>query len=279
MSFTLSYDYVGGPDVGYARTDVLCRRTRPVIRKDLTVESAVAVSGAAFASAMGRQSRAFQTLFALSNARLGTRLPNPGVLGALWGEHTDWGLPPMPGIRRLPYLLREVSGRYPMDDRMLPVTDGGHYENLGLVELLRHGVTTAVCLDAGGGSGVFAAALGEAIALAQEELGVEVTLARGDWEKLVPGSAAPGHRDRHHLEGEAHRTYLWAPEVLLVAAARLSVVPLPRPGELRAPEGEFSDGWVGSGMSGPAPARRVAPQSGAGAPCSVSTRLAGLPYS
>ncbi|WP_369394859.1 hypothetical protein AB5J72_50835 [Streptomyces sp. CG1] len=191
VSFTLSYDYVGGPDVGYARTDVLWNRTRPVIRKDLTVESAVAVSGAAFASAMGRQARAFQTLFALSNARLGTWLPNPGVLGALWDKRADWGLPPMPGIRRLPYLLREVSGRYPMDDRMLLVTDGGHYENLGLVELLRHGVTTAVCVDASGGSGAFAPALGEAIALAREELGVEIRIAREDWQKLVPGSAPP----------------------------------------------------------------------------------------
>ncbi|WP_438490144.1 hypothetical protein [Streptomyces sp. S186] len=191
VSFTLSHDYVGGPDVGYARTDVLWNRTRKVIRKDLTVESAVAVSGAAFASAMGRQARAFQTLFALSNARLGTWLPNPGVLGVLWKNDADWVLPPMPGIRRLPYLLREVSGRYPMDDRMLLVTDGGHYENLGLVELLRHGVRTAVCVDASGGSGVFAAALGEAIALAQEELGVEIRFERKDWEKLVPGSAPP----------------------------------------------------------------------------------------
>ncbi|QJS08651.1 patatin-like phospholipase family protein [Streptomyces argyrophyllae] len=191
VSFTLSYDYVGGPDVGYARTDVLWERVGPVIRKDLTVESAVAVSGAAFASAMGRQARAFQTLFALSNARLGTWLPNPGVLGALWDEHADWGLPPMPGIRRLPYLLREVCGRYPLDDRMLLVTDGGHYENLGLVELLRHGVDTAVCVDASGGSGAFAPALGEAMALAKEELGVEIRIAREDWQKLVPGSAPP----------------------------------------------------------------------------------------
>ncbi|MFI5979063.1 hypothetical protein [Streptomyces sp. NPDC051452] len=191
VSFTLSYDYVGGPDVGYARTDVLWDRAGPVIRKDLTVEAAVAVSGAAFASAMGRQARAFQTLFALSNARLGTWLPNPGALGALWDERADWGLPPLPGIRRLPYLLRELSGRYPMDDRMLMVTDGGHYENLGLVELLRHGVTTAVCVDASGGSGAFAAALGEAIALAREELGIEITIEREDWQKLVPGGAPP----------------------------------------------------------------------------------------
>ncbi|MEV8524400.1 hypothetical protein AB0451_09610 [Streptomyces sp. NPDC052000] len=191
VSFTLSHDYLGGPDVGYARTDVLFHRARRVIRRDLTVESAMAVSGAAFASAMGRQARAFQTLLALSNARLGAWLPNPGVLGALWGKDPDWGLPPMPGIRRLPYLLREVSGRYPMDDRMLLVTDGGHYENLGLVELLRHGVTTAVCVDASGGSGAFAAALGEAISLAWEELGVEISIAHEEWLKLIPGSAPP----------------------------------------------------------------------------------------
>lgn len=191
VSCTLSYDYVGGPDVGYARTDALWNRTRPVIRKDLTVESAVAVSGAAFASAMGRQAGAFQTLFALSNARLGTWLPNPGVLAVLWGERADWWLPRMPRIRRLPYLLREVSGRYPMDDRMLLVTDGGHYENLGLVELLRHGVTTAVCVDASGGSGALAPALAEAIALAQEELGVQIRIEGEEWQKLVPGSAPP----------------------------------------------------------------------------------------
>ncbi|WP_438484486.1 hypothetical protein [Streptomyces sp. S186] len=85
VSFTLSHDYVGGPDVGYARTDVLCRRTRPVIRKDLTVESAVAVSGSAFASAAGRQSRAFQTLFALSNTRLDT-WPQPRCAGRSLGR-------------------------------------------------------------------------------------------------------------------------------------------------------------------------------------------------
>ena len=45
------------------------------LRMDITVQNAVAVSGAAFASAMGAQARAYQTLLALSNARLGTWLP------------------------------------------------------------------------------------------------------------------------------------------------------------------------------------------------------------
>ncbi|MQS15043.1 hypothetical protein F7Q99_22950 [Streptomyces kaniharaensis] len=187
VSFTLSHDYVGGPDVGYARTDLLERRTRLHVARDLTVQSAMAVSGAAFSSAMGRQSRVYQGLFAVTNARLGTWLPNPAVLGAAWSGTSDWRRPTQPAVRRLPYQLRELTGRFPMDDRFLLTTDGGHYENLGLVELLRHGVRTAVCIDASGES-AYAADLAAAIALAREELGIVITL--HEPELLIPGSAA-----------------------------------------------------------------------------------------
>lgn len=187
VSFTLSHDYVGGPDVGYARTDLLERRTRRHIARDLTVQSAMAVSGAAFSSAMGRQSKAYQGLFAVTNARLGTWLPNPAVLGPDWSGVPDWRRPAQPAVRRLQYQLRELTGRFPMDDRFLLTTDGGHYENLGLVELLRHGVRTAVCIDASGDSG-YAANLAAAITLAREELGVVITL--HEPEVLIPGSAA-----------------------------------------------------------------------------------------
>nr|BFD94434.1 hypothetical protein KitaXyl93_57940 [Kitasatospora sp. Xyl93] len=187
VSFSLSYDYVGGPDVGYARTDLLERRTRPHIARDLTVQSAMAVSGAAFSSAMGRESRVYQRLFAVTNARLGTWLPNPAVLGPDWSGPPDWRRPAQPAVRRLPYQLRELVGRFPADDRFLLTTDGGHYENLGLVELLRHRVRTAVCVDASGDAG-YAAKLAAAIALAREELGIVITL--HEPELLVPGSAA-----------------------------------------------------------------------------------------
>ncbi|MEV6550339.1 hypothetical protein AB0M57_16740 [Streptomyces sp. NPDC051597] len=188
VSYTLSHDYVGGPDVGYACTTCLERRSKRHIARDLTVQSAVAISGAAFASAMGSQARAFQTLFALSNARLGSWLPNPGALARQWNA-PPWPSPPAPLIRRLPYLLREVVGRYPMDDRLLLVTDGGHYENLGLVELLRQGVRTAVCIDASGDIPPFAATLAQAIALAREELGITITL--HEPTTLVPGGSDP----------------------------------------------------------------------------------------
>ncbi|MET8699509.1 hypothetical protein ABZW10_11665 [Kitasatospora sp. NPDC004723] len=189
VSFTFSHDYVGGPDVGYARTDLLERRTRRHIARDLTVQSAMAVSGAAFSSAMGRRSRAYQGLFAVTNARLGTWLPNPAALAPLWAADRDWRYAPQPAVRRLSYQLREACGRYPMDARFLLTTDGGHYENLGLVELLRHGVRTAVCIDASGDS-AFAGALAAAITLAREELGIAITLREP--ELLVPGSAGGG---------------------------------------------------------------------------------------
>ena len=72
---------------------------------------------------------------------------------------------------------------------MLLCTDGGHWENLGLVELLRHRCRTVYCIDASGDSPPFATTLAEAITLAYEELGVRITLP--DPAGLVPGSAAP----------------------------------------------------------------------------------------
>jgi hypothetical protein len=186
-SYTFSHDWVGGPLVGYVRTAALTEETlKKSLVRDLTVQSAMAVSGAAFASAMGREARAFQTLLALSNARLGTWLPNPAWLSERSGAG-EWLQPRIPRIRRLTYLLREIAGSFDPADRFLLVTDGGHYENLGLVELLRHRCRTAYCIDAAGDAPPLATTLGEAMALAREELGVTITL--DNPLDLVPGSA------------------------------------------------------------------------------------------
>src|ERR671930_161555 len=195
VSYTLAGDFVGGPDVGWVKTEKLERHVSRHLARDLTVQAAVAISGAAFASAMGRQAKAFQTFFALSNARLGAWLPNPAFL---YGEAIDpgedprtarkqWTRPRLPWVRRLSYLLREIAGRYPCENRLLFCTDGGHYENLGLVELLRRGCELAYCIDASGDSPPLAAPLAEAITLASEELGI--TTALHEPYNLVPGSA------------------------------------------------------------------------------------------
>jgi hypothetical protein len=149
----------------------------------------MAVSGAAIASAMGRHASAVQRLLALSNVRLGTWLPNPAFLAAIGRPKAGWRTPRLPNARRLPYQLREIVGAYPAEGRMLLCTDGGHWENLGLVELLRHRCRTVFCIDASGDSPPFATTLAEAITLAYEELGVRITL--NDHGALVPGSAKP----------------------------------------------------------------------------------------
>jgi len=191
VSFTMSADWVGGPDVGWVDTATLEGACSARLRRDVTVQAAVAISGAAFASAMGRFARWYQIILAVSGARLGAWLPNPAFLAAMRAaqdEHggvADWTLPGLPKIRRGTYLLRELFNIHPEQERLLQVTDGGHYENLGIVELLRRRCTTIYCIDGGGDSPPTASGLAEAIALAESELGVRIDLKN-------PFAAEPG---------------------------------------------------------------------------------------
>jgi hypothetical protein len=195
-SFTFNADWIGGPDVGYMKTAELEAVVKPQLARDLTVEAAMAISGAAVASAMGRASRWYGTLLAVTGTRLGSWLPNPGFVdvwcSARTHENHDWTVPGIPRLRRLTYLLREVLGMHRCTDRLLQITDGGHYENLGLVEALRRRCKVVYCIDASGDTPPTAGTLADAIALAYEELGVSIELDDGSeaW-RVVPGSAEP----------------------------------------------------------------------------------------
>ena len=155
---------------------------------------------------MGRASAPFDALLAVSNARLGAWLPNPRY-HALRRRVSDGAdlLPgleqhrkPFPRIRRLGHYVREIVGIYPVDDRFVYVTDGGHYENLGLVELLRRGCTEIYCVDASGDHSL-ARALAAAAALAYEELGVEITIDGLDLTTLSAADPQEGNTDLRAL--------------------------------------------------------------------------------
>ena len=176
LPFTFSHDYVGGPEIEWYPTRRMRERRSQQLKADLTVEAAMAVSGAAFASATGSYQGAANVVLALANARLGMWLPNPGQLKEI-DEHKDqWWRPRPPWIRRLSYLLREIFGWYPKELPLVFVADGGQYENLGLIELLRHRCTEIYCFDATGDIQVFGDSLARSIMLAASELGVVVTL-------------------------------------------------------------------------------------------------------
>jgi hypothetical protein len=149
-------------------------RARARRRRDLTLPAAIAMSGAAVSPSMGKMTkRPLTFLMALANLRLGVWVPNPRWLGE-WNRDQrlrNRNLRPRPS-----YLLRELFGLNRIGAKYLYVTDGGHYENLGLVELLRRGCTEVYCFDASGvgkGKAEFQE-LGDAIALARSEIGVEI---------------------------------------------------------------------------------------------------------
>ena len=204
VSYVLSADHVGGPDLGWLKTGPLFDVAPPRIKRDLTVEASVAVSGAAFASAMGRMDKGYQKLLAVSGARLGTWLPNPKLVGNLVsaqkGERVDpedenrpWPTS-LPTIRGAGYFYRELFGLNYDDARLVQLTDGGHYENLGLVEALRRRCRLIFCIDAGGDAPPLLSTLSDAMRLAEYELGVTIELnAQGPYSvnNIAPGSGSP----------------------------------------------------------------------------------------
>ncbi len=76
-----------------------------------------------------------------------------------------------------PYrLLKEGIGKTSVTDRRLYITDGGHYDNLGLVEALRRRPAVIIVLDASNDSENSFRALGEAVATARMDLDCEIEI-------------------------------------------------------------------------------------------------------
>lgn len=177
-SFTFTGEQSGGPLTGYVPTACYERGAGVSV---VTLPAMMAISGAALAPSMGRMTRpSVRFLLALFNVRLGVWVPNPLKQGTdpqaparrgLWTWLRDGWREPGPL-----YLLYEALGLNSLDRDFVYVTDGGHWENLGVVELLRRGCTEIVCLDASGDQVDTFHTIGAAIALARAELRVEIDL-------------------------------------------------------------------------------------------------------
>jgi hypothetical protein len=183
---------VGGPDLGYLSAARLEELAPPRLRRDLTVQGAVALSGAAIAASVGGQgTKWYQTLFVVTGLRLGAWMPNPAYLIPTCSGPRPWHVPGLPRARRLSYLLRELFGAHSATGPLVQVTDGGFYDNLGLVELFRRGMSRIYCIDASGDTPPAATTLAEALTLAHQELGVQVDLEEGTWTTFTAGGADP----------------------------------------------------------------------------------------
>ena len=105
-------------------------------------------------------------------------------------------------------LYAEAAGHTSYRDTWMCVTDGGHYDNLGLVEALHRapdlGVTHILVLDASGDNADTWSTLGESIALARSDAEFQIEL---DPTTMVRGGRdlAPGQVVRPWAYGRFHR--------------------------------------------------------------------------
>ncbi|MFP5408218.1 MAG: hypothetical protein ACLGGY_02940 [Gammaproteobacteria bacterium] len=136
--------------------------------------SAMAISGAAACPNMGyHSSPALTFLMTVFNVRLGHWSPNPAS-EPHWKKHD----PPFGGT----YLLKELFGHTDHDSPFVYLSDGGHFENLGIYELVRRRCTCIVVIDAGEDGKSHFEDLGNAIRKCYADFGVTIDIHAEDLE-------------------------------------------------------------------------------------------------
>lgn len=158
------------PTAGYGEDN----RARGDEEGSIKLGMAVAVSGAAVSPNMGyHSSPALSFLMTLFNVRLGRWFANP--------RSKDWSrASPRFGIR---YLLAELFGMSDADARFVYLSDGGHFENLGIYELVRRRCRLIVVIDASADGQLDFEDLGNAIRKCATDLHIEIDI---DAREIVP---------------------------------------------------------------------------------------------
>jgi hypothetical protein len=143
----------------------------------LTVGLAVATSGAAASPNMGyHTSPTLAFLMTVFNVRLGWWLRNPRW-SSVWTDQRT-GL-------SLRELLYELLGMTTDDRSWIYLSDGGHFENLGIYELVRRRCRFIIVSDAGQDGAVTFADLGNAIEKCRADFGVDIEISL---DEMRPGA-------------------------------------------------------------------------------------------
>jgi hypothetical protein len=143
--------------------------------------TAVAVSGAAASPNMGyHSSPPLSFLMTLFNLRLGRWSPNPARKS--WTRSS-----PRIGLASI---VKELFGLTNAGSRFIYLSDGGHFENLGLYELVRRRCQLIVVVDASCDDNHSFDDLGNAIRKCLTDFNVPITLEIGGIQSKVAGAAA-----------------------------------------------------------------------------------------
>lgn len=165
---------LGGGVGAYVPTELYAGADKETGPRDeeqgITLGTAMTISGAAVSPNMGyHSSPLIAFVMTLFNVRLGAWLPNPGMRK------------PDPQLMRrsgppnaLPMMLQELAGRSDNDGNFIYLSDGGHFDNLGLHEMLRRRCERIVIIDAGRDEKYAYADLGRTLQHALIDLRVQV---------------------------------------------------------------------------------------------------------
>jgi hypothetical protein len=164
------------PTQGYACAE---RDTGPDDKeRGITLGTAITISGAAASPNMGyHSSPLIAFVMTLFNVRLGAWLPNP-ALRFTQDHYRKKILRESGPTNEVPTLLNELRGRSDNNGDFLYLSDGGHFDNLGIYEMLRRRCRLIVAVDAGQDKGYAYEDLGRLKQNARIDLGVEIEFIR-----------------------------------------------------------------------------------------------------
>lgn len=165
------------PTADFAKTSRIIRCLTKDEPNRLTLGMAMTISGAAASPNSGyHTSAATAFLMTLFNARLGWWLQNPRQ-PASWRDGE-------PGFS--PWLLtEELLGMAADSSKYVYVSDGGHFENLGIYELVRRRCRIIIASDAGADPGYGFEDLGNAVRKCRTDFGVDIEI---DPRAIIPGT-------------------------------------------------------------------------------------------
>jgi hypothetical protein len=201
-SFTVSPYFAGSQQLGY-------RRTRSYGgQRGITIGTALTLSGAAVSPNMGSHSSPVVAfLLTLFNVRLGAWLGNPGSVGDSTYQRSA------PKNAAL-HVVAEALGLTDADHKYVYLSDGGHFENLGLYEMVRRRCRFIVVCDAGADPDYGFEDLANAVRKIRIDFGIpimfepSVSIVRGTDKDVAKGKYCATGRIKYSSVGEGDDGFL-----------------------------------------------------------------------
>jgi cytochrome c oxidase subunit IV len=193
-AFTFTPIDTGNDVFGYCTTAEM-ERADPAF----DAASAMAISGAAVSSAMGGGPRLHVFLRGLLNLRTGRWMPTPGAAKIAQAKPR----PARPGAFGF---IAEVTGmRFTRkEDSDVLVSDGGHWENLGLLALLHRRCRRIIVIDAEADPAMTFNGLARATRLARLDLNQEVDVDLSPLSRNADGLVQRCHAMGSVKDGDGH---------------------------------------------------------------------------